>query len=216
MPSELPRPGLNGSALVGLLGQLALSDRLAAPPSIVEGLARWVDWKDAIALSAVLQAAPRPAVATAPGPDLLAPLEADFLRVRQALERAIADPGDTTGDSGTDFLPFRRRHHRLQQAMEAALGPLRAQARSALQRAGQHHPALARLAALDAALAGALAPREQAQLALLPALLEKLHARGGDSFRADMQRLLQAELELRLQPVAGLLDALRAALTEPT
>lgn len=220
MTPELPRPGgtgasgLSGSALVGLLGQLALVERPAAPPSLVEGLARWLGWKDAIALSAVLQAAPPASPAAAPA--LLAPLEADFQRVRLALERAIADPGDTAGDSGADFLPFRRRHFQLQQTMEAALGPLRAQARAALLRAGGQHPSLARLAALDAALADALAPREQAQLALLPALLEKLHARGGATFRQDMQRLLAAELELRLQPIAGLLDALRAALTDPT
>lgn len=226
MPLEHPRPSLNGSALAGLLAQLSLVDRPTTAPSFVEGLARWLGWKDAIALSAVLQA-PVPAAAAAATPALLAPLEAEFARVRAALGRAIADPGDTAGEEGHDFLPFRRRHFQLQQAMEAALGPLRAQARATLLKAGRRHPPLARLAALDAVLADALAPREQAQLAAMPVLLEKLHARwrlaaseplnpaGLAGFRHDMQRLLQAELDLRLQPAQGLLDALRAALTDP-
>ncbi len=226
MPLEHPRPSLNGSALAGLLAQLSLVDRPSTTPSFVEGLARWLGWKDAIALSAVLQAPPAVPAATAT-PALLAPLEAEFARVRAALGRAIAEPGDTAGEDGRDFLPFRRRHFLLQQAMEAALGPLRAQARAALLKAGRRHPALARLAALDAALADALAPREQALLAQMPVLLEKLHTRhrpagandvdppGLAAFRHDMQRLLQAELDLRLQPAEGLLDALRAALTDP-
>lgn len=223
MPQELPRPGLNGSALAGLLAQLALVERPASPPSFVEGLARWVGWKEAIALSAVLQA-PTPAPRGAAAPATLAPLEGEFARVRAALERAVADPGDTAGEDGLDFLPFRRRHFQLQQALESALGPLRVQARAALRRVASQHPTLGRLAALDEALAGTLAPREQALLAQLPVLLEKLHARAAAGphdpnwlarFRHDMQRLLQAELDLRLQPLEGLLDALRAALTDP-
>jgi len=225
MPLEHPRPGLNGSALAGLLAQLNLVPRTAAPPSLVDGLSRWLGWKDAIALSAVLQAAP--AAAAVAAPQRLAALEAEFTRVRAALARTIAEPGDTAREDGRDFLPFRRHHAQQQQAMDTAVATLRAQARAALLRAGRTHPPLARLAALDAALAGALAPREQAQLALMPALLEKLYTRlrsaspGAGAapwlpaFRHDMQRLLLAELDLRLQPAEGLLDALRTALTDP-
>ena len=49
---------LNGSALVGLLAQLALADRPAAAPSLVEGLGRWLGWREAISVSTALQAAP--------------------------------------------------------------------------------------------------------------------------------------------------------------
>ncbi len=52
MSPELPRTGLNGSALVGLLAQLSLVEKAGRPPAFVEGLTRWVGWKDAIALSA--------------------------------------------------------------------------------------------------------------------------------------------------------------------
>ena len=48
-----PRAGLQGSPLLDLLAQLALAERPAAPPSFVEGLGRWLGWKEAIPLSAV-------------------------------------------------------------------------------------------------------------------------------------------------------------------
>lgn len=226
MQLELPRTGLNGTALVELLAQLALTDRPKAPPSFVEGLGRWLGWKEAIGLSAVLAQA-TPAAGVAPSgagqAAALARLDAEFTRVRaaltltigQALDEAAAETAET-GAISSDFLPWRRACFRLQQAMEAAVGPLRAQARAALQAQAAQHPGLATLAALDATLAAALAPREQAQLALLPVLLEKHFTRHGaanGAFRHDMQRLLQAELELRLQPALGLLDALCAAHT---
>lgn len=228
MQLELPRTGLNGTALVELLSQLALADRPAAPPSFVEGLGRWLGWKDAIALSAVLQAPARadaPSAGThthTPTAAALARLDAEFTRVRAALALAIEQAlhEADTADDRSDFLPWRRCCFRLQQTMEAAISPLRAQARTVLQAQAAQHPALATLAALDATLATALAAREQAQLALMPVLLEKHFMRPSlpngaapGVFRQDMQRLLQAELELRLQPALGLLDALRAAHT---
>jgi hypothetical protein len=227
MPPELPRTGLNGSALVGLLAQLALptpQDRPAAPPSFVEGLGSWLGWKEAIALSAVLQAAPTPGAAAGGAVPTtaaaLAALEAEFGRVQHSLAAAIDHAVDhPLDDDDGSFLPWRRRCFGLQQAMEQALGPLRAQARAVLLRQGARHAALARLATLDAALATALAPREQAQLALMPVLLEKHFVRHGAAraaFRDDLRQLLRAELELRLQPALGLLDALRATHTEPS
>jgi len=249
---------LNGSALVGLLAQLALSDRPSAPPSLVEGLGRWLGWREAIAVSAVLQAAPEraghppgptvpplaappavPAGRAAPAADAVAQrLQAEVQRVREDLARRIEEALHEAPEDDLDFLPHRRSYFRAQQTMEQSLASLREQARGLLARCS---PALAQLAALDAALAGALAPREQALLAQLPVLLEKHHARlrhAGTAtsptplpdtppppaapargrqatpawlttFRHDMRRMLQAELELRLQPTLGLLDALR-------
>jgi Protein of unknown function (DUF3348) len=234
MQPELPRTGLNGTALVELLAELALAGRPLAPPSLVEGLGRWLGWKEAIQLSAALQTPPHPGAGGAPRGDsaravsaaALAALEAEFSRVRAALGTAIDKALDEAGaevnqdiragSGGAHFLPWRQRYFGLQQAMEAAVAPLRAQARAVLQRLGAQHPGLAALATLDAALGAALVPREQAQLALMPVLLEKHHQRqeaAPAAFRHDMQRLLQAELELRLQPALGLLDALRATHT---
>lgn len=232
MERELPPPrraGLQACPLPGLLAQLQLgppspADRPAAPPSppsFVEGLGRWLGWKQAIALSAVLQAAPgaaTPSRAPTPGVDAW---EREFQRVQQSLLQALADDSATAGEDGHSFLPFRRRCFSLQQAMDAATGSLRAQLRAAVSRLS---PGLAQLAALDAAMAGALAPREQAQLALMPALLEKhfnrLRQDAADTlpagawlarFRQDMRALLRAELDLRLQPALGLLATLQQA-----
>ena len=93
--------------------------------------------------------------------------------------------------------------------MEASIAPLRARLRAALTRKSAD---MARLAAMDAVLEQALGARERSLLATVPALLEKhfvrSHAAAG-VFRKDMQAVLLAELELRLQPIDGLLAALR-------
>jgi hypothetical protein len=215
--------GLNGSALVGLLNQLGLAERPAAPPSFVDGMGRWLGWKEAIPLSAVLQAPPPVAATLRRGASsALAALEREVARVQAALTRAIDDDAELAQEDGSSFLPFRRRCFELQQAMEAAIGPLRVQARAAVARTAPQ------LAALDAVLAGAVGARETPLLALLPTLLDKHFTRLRPAqpgphdrrwlatFRHDMQRLLLAELELRLQPTLGLLDTLREPITEPS
>ena len=232
MEQAFVRTGLNGSALVGLLAQLALIEQPAAAPSFVEGMGRWLGWKEAIPLSAVLQQAAPGRAAAAPrvaAPSLAADAQAranaevlgrEVAHVQAVLAQAIHTDRDTVREDGHDFLPFRRRCLTLQQAMDASVGPLREQLRAAVAR---RSPALARLAALDAVMAQALAPREQTLLALLPVLLEKhfLRLRPAqphnepptwlDTFRQDMRRLLLAELDLRLQPSLGLLATLRSA-----
>lgn len=218
MQPELPRTSLNGSALVGLLAQWALVDRPSAPPSFVEGLGHWLGWKDAIPLSAALQASLVPLGAAGASAGTPSAVAQQLTRVRQSLVSAISDDGSTAREDGSSFVPFRRRYFGLQQSMAAAIGPLRADVRAAT---AQRSPALRRLAALDAVMADALAAREQTLLAVMPVLLEKHFSRLRQAppakppgtpwlsvFRADMQRLLLAELELRLQPSLGLLDTL--------
>lgn len=133
-------------------------------------------------------------------------------------------------DNSPDYAPYRRRHLEHQRRMESRIGALRGQVREALTAAT---PRLAQLAALDAAMAQAFAEREQRLLATLPALLERRfeHLRdahrgalqgevpaddpaagrrpGGwpDAFERAWQQVLLAELELRLQPVAGMIEA---------
>lgn len=211
MGRELPRAPLNGSALVAWLSQQALIDGPATPPSCADGLARWLGWADTIPLAAALQAPPQP-----PSRGALPPLAAALARLRSRLESAIADDAALAAD--TDFAPHRRHCSTLQQRMEAEIAALRAQIRAALARRA---PAQQRLAALDAVLARVVGAREQPLLALLPSLLERHFTRLRDAqaetatawlqqFRDDMRQLLLAELDLRLQPVQGLLDALQA------
>jgi hypothetical protein len=119
-----------------------------------------------------------------------------------------------------DDLPSQRqRYVGLQLAMQTAIEPLRDRLRTALARLS---PQMSRLASLDAVMGTALAARERELLGLMPTLLEqhfeRLRRASQDptasdwhaEFRQDMQRLLLAELELRLQPLQGLLNALRS------
>ena len=217
MEQEFLRTGLSGSTLTAWLARHDLVER-AAPPLLLEGLGQWLGWTEAIALSAGLhgtaEAAPR-------APSLPA-LQREFERVQQSLRRAIdgddaapppsrrrpaAEPA--VADEG--FAPHRQRYTVLQQAMETAVGALRAQARAAVARLSP------RLAAVDAVMETMLAEREQLLLARLPTLLEthfeRLRRAHADTawlprFRADLQQLACAELQLRLQPVQGLMNTL--------
>lgn len=138
---------------------------------------------------------------------------------------------NATIESAADFSPYHRYYQAHQRDMNAAIGPLRGSARAVL---ASGSPALQRLAALDAVLEQALAMRERNLLGTLPFLLAK---RFGYLYKAhqealgdrlalddpemwmrpggwlamycrDMQAVLLAELEVRLQPVAGLIEAL--------
>lgn len=115
----------------------------------------------------------------------------------------------------TDFLPYRRACLLHQRTMATRIGAWRARVREVLAHGS---PALQKLAALDAALEQALAQRERDLLSTLPALLEKRfdalqqapaspmpHGPWLAQFRSEVQELLLAELELRLQTVEGLI-----------
>lgn len=223
---------LTGSALVQWL--VRLTD--ARPPEprqvFAERLSHWLGWADAISLSSALSA---PAPAAAPAAAGRTGDEQDAARVRAALARGhAAAVQDTRADTAaaaatpdaTSFLPFRRRYHERQQAMDLAIAPLRTRLRAQL--AGRS-PALARLAAVDGVMAQVVGERERTLLAGVSVLLEKRfeqlrQAAGPDpaggrwlnTFRQDMLGLLQAELDLRFQPVEGLLAALRPPAPSPS
>lgn len=134
-------------------------------------------------------------------------------------------------DAAVDYAVFRQRYLSMQQAMETGIGNLRGRLRGML---ATRTPGMARLAAVDAVMERALSAREQTLLGAVPGLLgghfERLRQAGletladaqacGDAttvapnawldvFRKDMQSVLLAELEVRFQPVEGLLAALR-------
>lgn len=135
-----------------------------------------------------------------------------------------------------EFSTYRRVHLQHQRAMVAALAPLRSQVRVGLSRVS---PALGRLAALDTVLDEALGARERHLFAKVPVVLEKhfdrlrkahqaeqAQAAGGRlpdgsapaaAWLADyckaMQAVMLAELELRLQPIEGMLEAMGYELT---
>ena len=129
-----------------------------------------------------------------------------------------------------DFPTYRRHYVAQQQQMEDRIAPLRARLRRVL---ALQSPELARLAALDAVAERLLGEPERRLLASLPTLLEKRFAKlraeaesesvADDAaassaaappwqphFQQELDGLLQAELDLRWQPIAGLLAALPA------
>lgn len=140
-----------------------------------------------------------------------------------------------SAENAPDFAPYHRYYLAHQRDMTAGIGPLRANVRATL---AAHSPALRRLAALDAVMDQALEARERKLLATVPGRLAKRfeqlfgahRAARADTqvdtqleddpgrwmqpggwmavFCAEMQTVLLAELEVRLQPIAGLIEAL--------
>lgn len=130
------------------------------------------------------------------------------------------------------FEPYRRFYLAQQREMDLKTVPLRAKLREALAAAT---PPLRQLAAMDAALGQNMADRESRLLATLPNLLEKRFKQlrsahlavleqtqqedqithwmkpGGwlARFCKELHSVLLAELDVRLQPTLGLLEALQ-------
>jgi hypothetical protein len=107
--------------------------------------------------------------------------------------------------------------------METSVGNLRSRLRGMV---AARNGEMTRLAVVDAIMDRALLPKERTLLGAIPKLLqghfERLRlaeeaqepATPGawlDVFRKDMRSVLLAELDVRLQPVEGLLAALRAS-----
>lgn len=130
----------------------------------------------------------------------------------------------------TAYAPYRRFYEAHQRDMDLSIQPLRVNVRHALAKAS---PRLRKLADLDAAMDKMLRERESKLLGKVPVLLKKRFellfkehqqrlsaAQQADNpatwmktggwlarFCKDMQLLLLAELDLRLQPAMGLIEA---------
>jgi len=133
-------------------------------------------------------------------------------------------------DLAAAYAPYRRFYDTHQRDMELRIQPLRVNVREALAKVS---PRLKKLADLDAALEGILRDRESKLLSKVPVLLKKrfeqlykthqqmlIDTQQADNsaswtqagawlarFSNDMQMLLLAEMELRLQPAMGLIEA---------
>ncbi|GAA0769714.1 DUF3348 domain-containing protein [Ideonella azotifigens] len=245
------RPLVTGSALVRLLAALTdAADVPASKAAFAERLSGWVDWRDAISLSAALNSAPAVAPTPPPRTRALPPAtaaEREYRRVRAELTTLVeqAPAGKTEPRplnptaaakraapeaAALDFPSYRQRYLAAQQAMDAQISTLRERLQAAL---ATQSPEMARLAALDVAMAPIIGAQEQALLASLPASLgvhfERLRRAQAaeatlqtepeatpstawlDHFCQDMRALLLAELDHRMQPLEGLLAALRGS-----
>lgn len=146
-------------------------------------------------------------------------------------ERADNTPVDAPDpEAGADFAAHAARYLALQKQMDTRLATLRAQVRQTLSVGPE---GLRRLAMLDAVMEQMLGVREQRLWASLPGHLERrmTHLRGAHqqqlaaagrddepqrwalpggwlfAFEQDLRALLLAELQVRLEPLAGLLEA---------
>ena len=226
------RTRYTSSALVRQLTRLAGVDAPAPRQGFAETLGHWLGWTDAISLSGALSTA---APAGTPRPVSARKAAEDVERVKAGLARAIAEactapsppargsrrPPEPAPEVPTDYASYRQRYQSMQQAMEERIEPLRQRLRAQLAAASADG---ARLAAVDAVMEQVLAQREQQLLhgistQRLERRFESLKPQGDDTaagpwletFRQDMHAVLLAELDTRLQPVEGLLAALRAA-----
>ena len=247
MARESRRTPFTGSAFVRSLAALTDLPAPASKDAFAERLCRWFDWTHAIALSSTLNGPAAPA--TGPGAPPSAHVdEREYHRVRATLVKAItalpeatapparhsASATPTVPVPALGFAPHRQHYLARQQAMDAAIGPLRRRVRATLAGAS---PAMARLAAVDAIMEQVVGPKERTLLSAVPASLERHFDRlcpgrpeapadpsalsetppsdaWLDRFRQDLQGLLLAELDFRLQPVEGLLEALRRSSTD--
>ena len=139
-------------------------------------------------------------------------------------------------DVPVEYATYRQRYLSLQQSMETSIGKLRGRLRATL---AAQAPGLAKLAMVDAIMERSLSAQERRLLATVPTLLaghfdrlrqaaeaESAAQENGApasaapapvvapwlaTFRKDMRSVLLAELDIRLQPIEGLLAALRAS-----
>lgn len=180
---------------------------------------------------------PRPAQREATGARLLAQFERSRTYLVDSITKSCVPTGGNTPiklplplDPELSYAPFRRFYDAHQRDMELSLEPLRVNLREALAKAS---PRLRKLAELDITMDRFLRERESRLLARVPVLLQKrfdsLYAEHQEQLAAsglpdnpaawthpggwlahfcqNLQTLLLAEAELRLQPSAGLLAA---------
>ena len=225
------RANFASSRLVRLLG--AATDGGREPDTsrqdFAERLAQWLSAADTVRLHAALPAGPVAALpqALAPGAAaLLLRAQAELDQVREALRKGVAAQAtqalrDAPHELDAGHVPHRKRHLDQQAQMATKIAALRARLRLALSQAS---PRLRQLAALDAVLEHSLSGREQKWMAAVPLLFERRfeqlrQARPDDwhsAFVAEMQDMLLAELELRLQAPMGLMHALRGEIEKHT
>lgn len=220
-----------------LVRQLAgwLPEGVSAPrQDVAERLGQWLNVNEAIALrttQATVAAAGAAAARRATPPDdpaaLYTALQQELQRTRAVLTQSITmrDPSHQPDpdDLDIEWALFHQRLGDQQRRMALSVEALRGHVRQAL---AQSTPELAQLAALDAAMEPLLAGREQRLLNALPAVLKArfvaLRQQATDpsdtaaddlhwlqTFAHELEQTLLAELDLRLQPVIGLIESLQ-------
>ena len=236
MTRSSPGTNFNSSRLVRFLAELSIVDAAESKQAFAERLGQWLDFADAIALHAAHGNAAAQRVGGAESSTALAnEFAAARAAWSSSIAASCAKwPTSSTAadlDPAAAYAPYRRFYSAQQGEMDVAIRPWRNKARRALAQAGGK---LGQLASLDGALDKILGARERQLLATVPALLERrfallasAHRRrlaetgqpddpglwmqpGGwlADFGKELAMVLLAELDLRLQPTVGLIEAL--------
>lgn len=209
------------SKLVRLLSDLANVQAEDNKQDVAERLSQWLDAFSTVRLDGALHSIKVFAAQNHAGgrPTPPSSAEAALEQVKAKISNSIT-AGATliaarqaqTGE--VDYGPYYQRYQELQRQMEAQVAALRTQVRQGLSKSTSR---LMQLAALDNVLEQMFTAREQKLWASVPVLLEKrfeqLRAAPPQDkwqtvFSRDWQVILLAELDERLQPVVGLIEAL--------
>lgn len=216
-----PQPLHQTTRLAACLHELGLGEHRPVAHDLVERLAGLIDLSDAFTLSENLRGLPRTPFTAAPttnARETAEAIKAQFIRERLALMETLvrkSTPGPNNlalGLEAPDSFDMLLRFYTLQQSeMEHQVLKLRLHMRETMSCLSRE---LKQLALLDAALSDTITQETRKALASLPRLLHKHFVRlqqqpeGYLLFIHDMQKLLLAELDLRLQPLMGLIEAL--------
>lgn len=200
--------------LVRLLSHwFPVEDSGTSRQDFAQRLGQWLNAFDAVRLDGALHAI-RKFVPQPPNPPqaaTVAVLDEAVRSVRATLSQAFALDEATDG-----FETYCQRYLDCQRQMELKIAPLRAQVRQVL---AQSSTRLKQLAALDAMLEHVLEGTTRRLMATVPVLLERRfeYLRSTQqihTFGQEVQAVWQAEIDARLQPVMGLLEALHKAVRE--
>lgn len=197
---------------------------LAEEPSrqdAAERLSQWLGAFDTVTLDGALQAIEAyPTQTKRVGNPVAVGALVAAVSQAEAEMRAMIDEAPAVA-SMADFAPHHQRYLALQKRMDQRIAALRQAVRHALA-AGA--PRWRQLCALDATMAQLLDTHAQRLLSSVPLFLERRfdHWRqvaaqedgAPNAFARDVRDMLHAEMQVRLQPVLGLVAALRHEISE--
>ncbi|MEY2859576.1 MAG: hypothetical protein RL392_34 [Pseudomonadota bacterium] len=232
------RTHFHSSLLIRTLVDLAVLEPATPAPDLPEKLSTWISFTDAIKLSGVQKdsAAQITSALHATGDFAVAKefslarhaLEQSIARYATASDSKLrlvlpTHQAGVTMEEASTYTPYRRYHQNYQRHLEQSARSMRSKVRNGIANVS---PRLRQLAMLDSTYENILQEREASLLACLPTMFERrFHqlrkTHGHDSpdlwtkpgawlnqFFSDLHVVLLAELDLRLQPTVGLLEAL--------
>jgi hypothetical protein len=241
MSSTLPSLPVNTTQLVRYLTELSVADISLSHGKFIQNIAQFTNFSGSLTLfdahTDLNKLPSQPAGGSAEAiveqflnsrTNLLALINSHFAMTEEAsrIQRPVIND-QTSAERAADYALHKPFYIAIQNEIDFKIRALRLDIRAAI---AELSPKLAKLAALDAALADTLAKRSRDLLAAVPQLLTRrfqqlqeehpqqlsvlppllwLQAGGWlAQFYSEMQCLLLAELDLRLLPVLGLLEAL--------